>query len=60
MLQLKSSGVTKEIVAKSKLFQNVEEERCEDIQSKHFKATHIVAGISYGGSLKLNAKQVLY
>ena len=42
-----------------KIYSLVKKETCENINSNGLNITHVVAGITYGGQIELNFREVI-
>lgn len=57
-LQLSYSASTRNEMLNSNILSHVDLSSCQRIQESEFEATHVVVGISYGGSCNLRFKKV--
>ena len=51
---------TKDESLKQSLLSNVSSDSCQRLRNSDFKATHVVIGVSYGGSLDLYFRAVSF
>ena len=56
---LKYSAKTRDEMLRQSLLSNVKQDACKNIEESAYQATHIVVGMTYGGSLDLSFTQVL-
>ena len=57
-LQLSYSASTRNEMLNSNILSHVDLSSCQRIQESEFEATHVVVGISYGGSCNMRFKKV--
>ena len=57
-LQLSYSASTRNEILNSNILSHVTFDLCKRIQESKFEATHVVVGISYGGSCNMRFKKV--